>query len=84
MIGAIAGGAWGVAGANSISGSWRTLTGVIALAITTAIVVAVIRVPSEAVSNSRFEGGLYGVTVAAEALAILGLPARGRAVVAPR
>jgi hypothetical protein len=71
LIGVIAGAGWALAGAAALEGQARAFAVFGALGLSVLLGVATADLPSAAMSG-RFDGGIYGVAVTAETIAILG------------
>ena len=71
LIGVIAGGGWALAGAASLRGALRVIAVIGSLGLSVLLGVATADLPSTAMT-ARFDGGIYGIAVTAETIAILG------------
>lgn len=71
LIGVIAGGGWAVAGASALEGRARVIAVLGSLGLTVLLGLVTADLPSAAMTG-RFDGGIYGIAVTAETIAILG------------
>lgn len=70
LIGVIAGGGWALAGSASLRGASRVIALSVSLAGSILLILATARLPPAGVTG-RFDGGIYGLAVTAETIAIL-------------
>jgi hypothetical protein len=71
LVGVVIGGIWGAAGANGLPNRWRATGVALSLAITAGLIAAMFLVPRHGPATGTFRGGVYGVAVALEIVAIL-------------